>query len=185
MRAFGNPAVQYGAKVVGMTPSVFAKLRTTITLGLPDRAKAASVTLQFKLCGNEHWGPTFATIMAPVICVSKFAFGFAEEHRELHTAWKKQVVRIGKTSTNKRPCMVVSGPTGAMLHTLKRLGWQTVSTQSRNQSRFAGRDSAVVFRMRLQDAMCGMGCGAVGQTERIQEEPAWLHDGVAQRMDID
>ena len=46
MRAAGNPSVQYGAKAMGVTPSVLAKLRQTMAMGLPDRAKAASVTLQ-------------------------------------------------------------------------------------------------------------------------------------------
>ena len=74
MRAAGNPSMQYGAKAVGMTPSVLARLRSIMVKGLPDRAKSASTTLQFKLSGNEQWDPTFATVMAPMLFHSQLAF---------------------------------------------------------------------------------------------------------------
>ena len=54
MRAAGNPAVQYGARDLGMVPSVVAKRRSTLVLGLPDGAKSASVTLQYKFCEKDH-----------------------------------------------------------------------------------------------------------------------------------
>ena len=96
-------------------------------MGLPERAKSASPTLQFKLSGNEQWDPTFATVMAPVLFVSKLAFASAEAHGDLQEAWKRQVVKQGKAARNPRPWMAVSGPTGAMLQSLKRLGWHTKS----------------------------------------------------------
>ena len=127
VRAAGNLSVQYGAKAMGMTPSVLAKLRQTMAMGLPDRAKAASITLQFKLSGNEQWDPTFATVMAPVLFVSKLAFESAGVHSELQEAWKKQVVKQGRAFKSDRPRMAVSGPAGAMLHSLRRLEWQSTS----------------------------------------------------------
>ncbi len=71
-----------------MVPSVLAKLRSTLVFGLLDRAKSASVTLQYKLCGKEHWGPTFAAIMAPIMFVSRLAFVGAEAQEELQMAWR-------------------------------------------------------------------------------------------------
>ena len=100
--------------------------------GLPERAKSASTTFQFKLSGNEQWGPTFATVMAPVLFVAKLAFTSAEAHDELQEAWKRQVVKQGKAAGNKRPWMAVSGPTGAMLHSLRRLGWRSISAFKRS-----------------------------------------------------
>ena len=127
MRAAGNPAVQYGTKVVGMTPSVLERLRRSMAQGLSESAKSASTTLQFKLSGNEQWDPTFAAVMAPVLFVSKLAFSSAEAHDELQEAWKRQVVKQGKAAGNKMPWMAVSGLTGAMLASLRRLGWQSIS----------------------------------------------------------
>ena len=83
MRAAGNPAVQYGARAVGLAPSVLARLRSSMVLGLPARTKSASVTLQYKLCGKEHRDPTLASIMAPIMFIARLAFGSTAAHGEL------------------------------------------------------------------------------------------------------
>ncbi len=62
-----------------------------------------------------------------MLFVSKFAFESAEAHRELQEAWKKQVVKQGKAFGNNTPWMAFPGPTGAMLHSLRRLGRRSIS----------------------------------------------------------
>ena len=60
------PGTAYGCRVIGMVPSVLHRLRKTMTLALPERAKSASITLQFLTSDRPRLDPTFGAWATPV-----------------------------------------------------------------------------------------------------------------------
>ena len=112
------PAVTYGSRVVGLPPTVLHRLRKLMRVGLPSKAKSASLTLQY-MASRTLKDPTFAVFEAPLMFWAKLAFsGTAATRRKLQKAWKKQVVRVGKA---KKPWAKVAGPAGAVTLNLKQL----------------------------------------------------------------
>ena len=100
------PAVTYGAKVIGLPPPILRRLRTLMRVGLPGRAKSASLTLQYATSKSLR-DPSIAVIEAPIVYWAKLAFGGGEDSRKAQQkAWQKQVPRLGKAS---RPWAKVAG----------------------------------------------------------------------------
>ena len=99
-RAATMPAVMHGTRVVGMPPAVLRRLRRLMLIGQPQRAKSASLTLQFAT-GLRRSDPTFAVLEAPLLYWARLAFaGKAEVKEIIQKNSSKQYVKLTRS---KRP----------------------------------------------------------------------------------
>lgn len=108
------PGVAQGARVTGMTPAVLRSLRRTMAIGLPDRAKQASTTLQYMTAAKVIRDQAYAACGAPLRFWSRQAFKDQDETSlVLQQAWVKQAPKLGGAAL--RPCQK-SGKTGKSGH---------------------------------------------------------------------
>lgn len=111
----------YGTKVIGMLPSTLHKLRQTIVIALPDRAKSASITLQYLSSNRPKLDPTFGAVSAPVLFWTHLAFGGdQEDHQCMQKPWRTQAPLLGRSA---RPWTQVAGPAGSTTMALRFIGW--------------------------------------------------------------
>lgn len=118
----------YGSRVIGVAPVTLVtlhRLRSTMVLAIPKRAKSASLTLQYLASDTPYLDPSFGVAEAPLLYWAYLAFdGGGETHHLMQMAWQRRAPRLGRV---KRPCQHLAGPAGATTLTLKRIGWRAFS----------------------------------------------------------
>jgi hypothetical protein len=132
------PMVTHGSRVIGMQPSVLDRMKRTLAVALPHRAKSASLSLRFLTAPTFRLEPSFAACEAPLLFWCKLAFDARGDRSvifEMNRAWRRQAIRLG---WSKRPWSLVAGPAGAVVLTLKRLGWV----------------ASTAFNWKTQDGVC-------------------------------
>ena len=121
------PMVTHGTRVIGLQPSVLDRMKRTLAVALPHRGKSASLSLRFLTSPTFRLEPSFAACEAPLLFWCRLAFDGRDDRSltfEMNRAWRRQAIRLG---WSKRPWSLVAGPAGAVVLTLKRLGWAASS----------------------------------------------------------
>lgn len=124
LRQVAQPAfvagTAYGCRVIGMAPAVLHRLRQTMQLALPDRAKSSSVTLRFMTSNKPRLDPTYGAWTAPLEFWARMAFsGDPEVHQCMQAVWLRQIPILGLCNG---PWAKVAGPAGVTHSVLKELG---------------------------------------------------------------
>ena len=173
VRAATVPAVAYGARVIGVPPLVLRWMRSFIRAGLPDRAGGTSATLQLLLAPHSRADPTYITTEAPLTFWATAAFGDEGGHKQQQAAWKKQVVRLGR---QERPWTAVAGPAGALVLTLRALGWAASSA-------FAWKtESGLTLDIRTEAPSTIIKFARLSATKRIWREWALEKSAMGERF---
>jgi len=120
-RAIAVGAAAYSAKVVGMSDWNLRKLRTMVRACTSTRASGSSATLDLMLQRPLRLDPTFRANAEPLIKWARTWYGGNPEERAVMSrAWRTQVAKIGLAP---KPWKEVAGPAGAVVATLRRIGW--------------------------------------------------------------
>lgn len=110
----------HGTRVTGMPPKILQPVRRTMTMACVDRPTSASLTLQYMVSKRPNLDPTYGAFRAPIIFRSRLALGgCGVQWAEVHSAWQKQIVRLGKSNG---PWTVLAGHAGATYIVLRMLG---------------------------------------------------------------
>lgn len=119
------PGTAYGSRVIGMAPVTLHRLRCTMSLALPKKAKSTSLALRYLASPTPQLDPTFGAVEAPLYFWARLAFdGDAATHGLMQRAWRHHITRLGAV---KRPWKQLAGPAGATTLTLRKIGWQASS----------------------------------------------------------
>ena len=92
--------------------------------GLPKSAAGTSATLQFIFAKKRRYDPIYAALELPILYWARQAFA-DDEQSTMQEAWQKQIVRL--RAHKRRPWKAVAGPAGALLLSLRQVGWITSS----------------------------------------------------------
>ncbi|CAK0793930.1 unnamed protein product, partial [Prorocentrum cordatum] len=117
VRAGANPAGLRGASVVGAQDRILKQLRASVGESIFGAARGRSRTIGFTLSPAPLSEPTFVANFAPLAF-----WAAAVRHRWVSEG--DMVLVFESLSKGGEPAwQQVNGPTGAMLATLRRLGW--------------------------------------------------------------
>ena len=122
VRASG-PLVTHGSRVIGMQPSVLERMRRLLAMALPIKSRSASLTLKYLTFKNFRLEPSFEACQGPLMFWCRLAWSYRNDRSvvfEMQNAWRTQLIRLSKL---QRPWGSVAGPAGAVVLTLRRLGW--------------------------------------------------------------
>ena len=110
------PSGLHGVRCLGLPPTRVKALRTIIGQCLPGKHAGRSLT--WRLAVHEC-DPIHACRVEPIVAWAEAVWDEQLDDSELYKAWKQQQRRVGMKPMWSR----VSGPTGAAIMCLRRLGW--------------------------------------------------------------
>ena len=118
----------YGAKVAGMPNRILGQLRTLVRRATSTSAGGASATVDLLLQQYKWADPTYKANEDPLVHWAEQVFDAdAQKKALMQRAWQRQIVRVGSTTN---PWKAVAGPAGAVVATLQRIGWTSVSASA-------------------------------------------------------
>ena len=124
-RALTIGAARYGVNIMGLPDKLLADTRTKVRAGTSTKAGGSSLTLDLHIQRGSEVDPTYMANVEPIVRWAKYVYGASRPRQErLAEAWRAAVGRVGLA---KAPWRVVTGPAGAVIATMKRIGWKLVS----------------------------------------------------------
>ena len=115
-RAGGLPAVTYGMRVHGVPDAQLASLRATAAFSIFGAPRGRSRTIEFMLSEDPKADPTYDANALPLVTWLKALWKGWATQDQMRLAFKFANSKAGNWGA-------VIGPAGAVLATLKRLGW--------------------------------------------------------------
>ena len=124
-RALAAGSARYGTKVVGLPDRLLAVTRTKVRTGTTTRAGGSSLTLDLHLQRGREVDPTYMANTEPIVQWAREVYGASKPRQErLADAWRASVGRVGLAQD---PWKTITGPAGAVIATMDRVGWRLAS----------------------------------------------------------
>ena len=126
-RAIAAGAARYGAKVMGLPDRLLGRTRRLVRTGTSSKAGGSSLTLDLSLQKCRRVDPAFMANAEPLVKWVKEVYAASSERMaDLDEAWRAAVGVVGLAAN---PWEQVVGPAGAVIATMRRIGWAMVSAR--------------------------------------------------------